>query len=30
MWHFTLPLHATPEELIALAGGWAEQHDLYV
>jgi hypothetical protein len=30
MWHFTLPLHATPEELIGLAGGWAEQHDLYI
>ena len=30
MWHFTLPLHATPEELIALAGRWAERHDLYI
>jgi hypothetical protein len=30
MWHFTLPLHATPDELIALAGQWAEQHDLYI
>jgi hypothetical protein len=30
MWHFTLPLHATPEELIALAGRWAEEHDLYL
>ena len=30
MWHFTLPLHATPEELIALATRWAEEHALYV
>ncbi len=30
MWHFTLPLHATPGELVALAGRWAVQHDLYV
>lgn len=30
MWHFTLPLHATPEELVALASRWAEEHDLYI
>ncbi len=30
MWHFTLPLHATPGELIALAGQWAEEHALYI
>jgi len=30
MWHFTLPLHATPAELIALAERWAEEHDLYI
>lgn len=30
MTHFTLPLHATREELIALAGRWAQEHDLYV
>ncbi len=30
MWHFTLPLHATPDELVALAGQWAEEHDLYI
>jgi hypothetical protein len=30
MTHFTLPLHALREELIALAGGWAEEHELHV
>lgn len=30
MTHFTLPLHATREELVALAGRWAHAHDLYV
>jgi hypothetical protein len=30
MTHFTLPLHATREELIALAGRWAQEHELYV
>ena len=30
MTHFTLPLHATREELIALAAGWAHQHELHV
>jgi hypothetical protein len=30
MTHFTLPLHALREELIALAGGWADEHELHV
>jgi hypothetical protein len=30
MTHFALPLHATREELVALASGWALTHDLYV
>jgi hypothetical protein len=30
MTHFTLPLHATREELIALAGRWAAEHGLHV
>jgi hypothetical protein len=30
MTHFTLPLHATREELIGLAGRWATERDLYV
>lgn len=30
MWHFALPLHATPAELMALASRWAAEHDLYV
>ncbi|HWI06736.1 MAG TPA: hypothetical protein VNT54_04395 [Solirubrobacteraceae bacterium] len=30
MTHFTLPLHATREELIALAAGWAAEHALHV
>ena len=30
MTHFTLPLHATREELIALAAAWAEEHELHV
>jgi hypothetical protein len=30
MTHFTLPLHALREELIDLAGGWAEEHGLHV
>jgi hypothetical protein len=30
MTHFTLPLHATREELIGLAAGWAQQHSLHV
>ena len=30
MTHFTLPLHALREELIGLAGAWAEEHELHV
>ena len=30
MTHFTLPLHATREELIALAAGWADDHELHL
>ena len=30
MMHFALPLHATRDELIALATGWAAAHELYV
>ena len=30
MMHFALPLHATREELIELAAGWAAAHELYV
>lgn len=30
MWHFTLPLHATPEELVALCERWASEHELYI
>ena len=30
MTHFTLALHATREELIALAAGWAQEHGLHV
>jgi hypothetical protein len=30
MTHFTLPLHALREELVALAGGWAVEHELHV
>jgi hypothetical protein len=30
MTHFALALHATREELVALASGWALSHDLYV
>ncbi len=30
MMHFALPLHATREELIALAAGWADAHELHV
>lgn len=30
MMHFALPLHATREELIALAAGWAAAHELDV
>lgn len=30
MTHFTLPLHALREELIALAAGWADEHELHV
>jgi hypothetical protein len=30
MTHFTLPLHATREELIALASRWADKHELYL
>jgi hypothetical protein len=30
MTHFAQPLHATPEELVALASRWALEHDLYV
>ena len=30
MTHFTLPLHATREELVALAAEWSEEHDLHV
>jgi hypothetical protein len=30
MWNFTLPLHALPAELVALASRWAAEHDLYL
>ena len=30
MMHFALPLHATREELIELAAGWAAAHELHV
>ncbi|HWC26053.1 MAG TPA: hypothetical protein VG474_05655 [Solirubrobacteraceae bacterium] len=30
MTHFTLPLHATREELVALAADWAAEHELHV
>ena len=30
MTHFTLPLHATREELVAVAAGWAAEHCLHV
>ncbi|MDP2710130.1 MAG: hypothetical protein Q8O56_02835 [Solirubrobacteraceae bacterium] len=30
MTNFVLPLHATREELIAIAVGWADAHDLHV
>lgn len=30
MMHFALPLHATREELIELAAGWAASHELHV
>ncbi len=30
MMHFALPLHATREELIELAAGWAADHELHV
>jgi len=30
MMHFALPLHATREELIALAASWANAHELHV
>ena len=30
MMHFALPLHATREELIDLAAGWAASHELHV
>lgn len=30
MMHFALPLHATREELIELAAGWAATHELHV
>jgi hypothetical protein len=30
MTHFTLPLHATREELLTMAGRWADEHALYV
>jgi hypothetical protein len=30
MTHFTLPLHATREELIALAASWAVEHELHL
>jgi hypothetical protein len=30
MTHFTLPLHARREELIALAQGWADEHGVHV
>jgi len=30
MTHFTLPLHATREELVALAADWAQAHDLHL
>jgi hypothetical protein len=30
MTHFALPLHATREELIAIAQRWASEHDLHI
>ncbi|MGH2942207.1 MAG: hypothetical protein ACRDLN_05485 [Solirubrobacteraceae bacterium] len=30
MTHFTLPLHATRDELVALAAGWAGDHALHI
>lgn len=30
MTHFALPLHATREELIEIAAGWAAEHELHV
>jgi hypothetical protein len=30
MTHFALPLHATREELVAIAGKWAAEHELHV
>lgn len=30
MMHFALPLHATRAELIAIAQGWAIEHDLHI
>jgi hypothetical protein len=30
MTHFTLPLHAHRDELVALAAGWADEHELHV
>ncbi|HVF78435.1 MAG TPA: hypothetical protein VNA28_09060 [Solirubrobacteraceae bacterium] len=30
MMHFALPLHATREELIEIASGWAAEHHLYI
>jgi hypothetical protein len=30
MTHFALPLHATREELVAIASGWSLSHDLYI
>ncbi len=30
MMHFALPLHATREELIEIASGWAAEHELHI
>ena len=30
MMHFALPLHATREELVEIAAGWAAEHDLHI
>ena len=30
MMHFALPLHATREELIEIAIGWADEHELHI
>jgi len=30
MTHFTLPMHAQRDELVAMAAGWANEHELHV